>query len=117
MRQVRHRRDETTSKPRSDRIPSERVARGSTGPQLGRGCRPQLDRFSVTVLYREPTYERRFGKKRLAHRFTFRVAADSVDAAREQALAEFETWARLSGVSWIREVVGTLVLPDRCGDR
>lgn len=72
-------------------------------------------RFAVTVLYREPTYARQCGRSPHTYRFTFDVAASTPAAARSVALEEFERMARLSGVSWVREIVGTLVaaVPER----
>ncbi len=71
------------------------------------------DRYSVEIVYREPTYELRRGKKSRPYRYTFEVVASSEDSALRQAVTEFHETAQHSSVGWIREIVSTEVRPSR----
>jgi len=45
------------------------------------------------------------GPKPRPYHWTFRVAADDADQAKERAINEFHAMARLSSVGWTREIV------------
>ena len=61
----------------------------------------------MTVFYREPTFDAWSGQKREPFRGTFEVWGDDPAEAVEAAKEEFRRWARLSSVSWVREIVRT----------
>ena len=62
--------------------------------------------YIVDVRYREPGYEARTGGAREPYRFRYRVDAGCGEAAAELALKEFNYIASISGVGWVREIVG-----------
>lgn len=67
--------------------------------------------YLVRVLYREPTYELQSGKKKDPYSWTYRIEADTEDAAISQALQEFREMERHSSVGWVRVICGTEVTP------
>lgn len=61
--------------------------------------------FSVTVFYREPTFEARIGRVGPPFAWTFTVHAYDAESAVALAREEFEEMARASSVGWTRVVV------------
>jgi 1,2-phenylacetyl-CoA epoxidase PaaB subunit len=68
--------------------------------------------FRVEILYREPTYEMRAGRKAEPYRWVFRVRAESRATAINAATEEFRRLEASSSVSWVREIVDIRVLLD-----
>ena len=67
-----------------------RLARGSTGPEVSGSPAPRLARYAVTILYREPTYERRLGRKRVVQ-----TVREDVRLALGETLSGLETDTRI----------------------
>jgi len=65
-----------------------------------------MQRYLVTIHYREPTYEQHTGRGPRPYRGTFAVDAPHEDAAVARAREAFRRWSEASGVSWVREEVG-----------
>jgi hypothetical protein len=68
-----------------------------------------MNRFLVTVLYRQPTYEKHAcdDVSRLhPYRASYEVVTDDEGRARELAVREFRRTARESGSGWVRLIVG-----------
>lgn len=68
-------------------------------------------RYTVTIVYREPTFELRRGTGPRFHQGSFNAIADSETRAVEQALREFRLIQKLSWVGWTREVQSVSVVP------
>jgi len=62
------------------------------------------DTYRVTILYREPSYERARGRRADPYSWSFEVEALSVDSARAEAMRRFDELARNSGVGWVRRI-------------
>lgn len=69
--------------------------------------------YRVTIYYREPTYELATGRRREPYSWTFEVESHSVEAARREAMREFDELARISSVGWVRRVERVLTEPPR----
>jgi hypothetical protein len=68
--------------------------------------------YRVTIRYREPGFERRLGRSGAeAYRWTYRIEAIDVEAARQDAVRQFEDTAKQSQVGWRRDIVGVDVEP------
>jgi hypothetical protein len=68
-----------------------------------------LERFYVTVEYREPSYEARTAGRPEPYRWTYDLLAESALCAREAALREFYATAAESSVGWARQIVAVEV--------
>jgi hypothetical protein len=62
------------------------------------------DLYKVTVYYREPTYELATGPRAEPYSWTFEIEALSAEAARNEAMRQFDELARISSVGWVRRV-------------
>ena len=65
-------------------------------------------RFLVTVLYRQPSYEKHTSgnvSRLQTYRGSYEVVANDEERARQLAVEEFKRTARLSGSSWVRLIV------------
>ena len=62
-------------------------------------------RYLVTVLYREPLFERSIGRRGPPYRWTFELEATSRTVAIEEARRRFEACRLESSVGWEREIV------------
>lgn len=74
--------------------------------------------YLVTVLYREPLFERSIGRRGPPYRWTFELQATSRALAIEEARRRFEACRLESSVGWEREVVGwevDTVVPQASG--
>jgi hypothetical protein len=69
-------------------------------------------KYHVRIRYREPSYERRAGRRPQPYVFEYQLTAPSADAAAVLAAQEFKASHRLSGVGWTREIVGIEVWRD-----
>ena len=74
--------------------------------------------YTVTIHYREPSYEQTGKPRAEPYRFTYDVHAEGADRARELAIAEFERVTRESSVGWVREIVEVevAIVEDKDGD-
>lgn len=72
-------------------------------------------RYAVTVFYREPTFEQRVGRQGEPYQFTFELLAGSEQAAILAATERFWDMARLSSVSWVREILRVEARPVPIG--
>ncbi|MBW2528250.1 MAG: hypothetical protein JRI23_29000 [Deltaproteobacteria bacterium] len=61
--------------------------------------------YSVTIYYREPTFEKRLGREGEPYRFTFEIRARTEQGAVRAARRQFWEMARLSSVGWVREIL------------
>ncbi len=61
--------------------------------------------YLVTVLYREPLFERSIGRRGPPYRWTFELEATSRALAIEEARRRFEACRLESSVGWEREIV------------
>jgi len=68
-----------------------------------------VTRYHVRIEFREPTYELRAGPKPEPYLFGYDVEAASESEAEQLALLEFRETAKLSNVSWIRQVLRVIV--------
>ena len=68
-----------------------------------------MQRYLVTIHYREPTYEQHVGRGPKVYRGSFAVEASHVDAAVARAREAFRAWSQASSVSWVREEVAVSV--------
>lgn len=59
----------------------------------------------VDILYREPSYEDRHGRRETPYRWRYRVEAFSEAHATQLALDEFRRIEAMSSVGWARDVV------------
>jgi hypothetical protein len=76
-------------------------AEGTNISSTARRLRP----FKVTVFYREPDFEARIAPRAEPFRWTYQIKASSPTAAASAAAAEFAETARLSSVSWRRDII------------
>lgn len=60
--------------------------------------------FHVVILYREPTFERRTGRRAEPFRGTVEVHAADPDQAVERARGWFQEMESQSWVGWLREI-------------
>lgn len=65
--------------------------------------------YHVRILYREPTYELEAGAKKDPYSWTYRIEADTEEAAIARALSDFREMERHSSVGWVRVICGTEV--------
>jgi hypothetical protein len=72
--------------------------------------------FSVTIIYREPTFELYAAAARRPREGTFRLSAETKEAAVEGAMRTFRTIEALSWVDWPRVVESVAVVSLRCID-
>jgi hypothetical protein len=78
-----------------------------------------LDRplaFRVTIHYREPEFESRAGRRAEPFRWTYCIAAHDRRQASDTAIREFHATARLSSVSWRRDIVSVVAEPAPTDD-
>ena len=80
-----------------------RIARGTSLVEL-------RSEYRIRIHYREPTYKSREGEEQRVYRWTYQIEAESVEDAKALAVAEFHEFARLSSVSWTREITDVLAL-------
>ncbi|MBI3179831.1 MAG: hypothetical protein HYZ27_09235 [Deltaproteobacteria bacterium] len=75
------------------------------------GPLPVPQAFRVSIAYREPTYELRAGKRAEPFCSTYEIMAASEAEAAATAVHEFNLTTCLSGVGWVRKIVGIQVAP------
>ena len=75
-----------------------------SNPQSEAHTAPAGARFVVTILYREPTWEARFGRRARPCGGAFEVDAPDALTALATALVEFKQLEASSFTGWIRDI-------------
>lgn len=69
-------------------------------------------RYTVTIAYREPTFELYVGITPQIRYGSFEMVAERAAGASERALLEFPRIERCSWVGWLRDVQSISVVPS-----